>query len=134
MDHKQKFIHINRIEPRENLRDVVLLRINLEKRREAKIRLALTSATSLLSLIALVPVIQYFITEFSQSGFYQYLSILFSDGSSILLYWKELGLSLLESLPTLSITAVLVLVFILFATSKFIIQDSKVIFNKTQLA
>lgn len=45
--------------------------------------------------------------SFWQSGFYQYLQLLWTDQSAIAAYWREFGWSLLESLPTLSLVAVL---------------------------
>lgn len=46
--------------------------------------------------------------SFWQSGFYQYLRLLWTD-QSVLIAWRELGLSLLESLPVVSLVAVLAL-------------------------
>ncbi len=132
--HKEKPVNIERVLPRENLRGMVLAIINAERKRLAKIRLFYTSAFGLVSLLAVVPVTQYFLAEFSQSGFYQYLSLIFSDGSTALANWKELTLSLLESLPVTSMTIILVIIFALVVVTKFIIRDFQIIFNKTQLA
>ncbi|HET8575216.1 MAG TPA: hypothetical protein VFM02_03555 [Candidatus Paceibacterota bacterium] len=48
-------------------------------------------------------------TLLSQSGFSQYFSLIFSDGPEMAMYWKELVLSLVESLPMLGIIVFLAL-------------------------
>jgi len=39
----------------------------------------------------------------AQTGFWQYLSLAFSENGTILSYWKEFAFSLVESLPILSL-------------------------------
>lgn len=125
---------INTIEPKSSLLRIILARINLEKRRLAKIRLLYTSIISLFSLAGFLYTFQYLLGEFSQSGFYQYFSLIFSDGKNILLYWKELSFSLLESLPVTSATMVLGLLLTMMVISKYIISNAKIAFNNKQLA
>ncbi len=120
-------------EPRAELYKIVLERINSEKIRLAKARLVYGSIIGVASVFALVPTWQYFLSEFTQSGFYQYLSLILSDGITSA-YWKELGLTLAESLPVLSITATLCLVFVLLLTLKYLVRDTQVVFIKNQLA
>jgi hypothetical protein len=43
---------------------------------------------------------------FIQSGFYHYLSVIFS-GENVFAYWKELSLSLVESLPIFGLISLL---------------------------
>ena len=45
----------------------------------------------------------YAISEFSKSNFGSYFSIIFSDTGTVALFWRELGLSLIESLPIFGI-------------------------------
>ena len=127
MKDKHKFI-VQRIEPREGLLGFILASIENEKRRLAKIRLLYASATGILSIATLVPMTIYFINQFWQSGFYQYLSLVFSNGGLVATYWKELLLSLAESLPVLSIMAVLILVLVLLTSSKYIIRNTQIAF------
>lgn len=131
-DHKR--ISIQNIEPRDGLYTAVIMRIENQKRKEARFRFVYASTAGILALTLFVPVVQYFISELSKSGFYQYLSLISSDGGTALTYWKEFSLSLAESLPVLSITAVLALVFVLLITLKSVIRDSKTLFNRVQLA
>lgn len=49
----------------------------------------------------------YLYAELAGSRFFTYLGLLFSEGSVVLAHWRELGLSLLESLPLFSFTLTL---------------------------
>src|SRR3989344_3524522 len=76
-------------EPPERLYGNILARIEREKIRAARIRFVLLGTTALASVVALIPAYQYAASEFSQSGFSQYLSIVFSDSGIAVVYWKE---------------------------------------------
>jgi len=70
--------------------------------------------TSIVGAVALfVPVLQSFTTAASQSGFTTYLSLISSDGSYILSSWKDFSLSVLESMPVIETTLILVLTLII---------------------
>ena len=124
----------NSQKPRENLFKLILARIENEKRRMAKIRLIYSGVAGGVSIVALVPMVKFFISDFLQSGFWNYFSLIFSDSGAVLSYWKELGLSLLESLPVLSSAVVLVLVLILLMVGRSAIHNTKLILrNQNQL-
>ena len=62
----------------------------------------------------------YAINAYSGSSFASYFSLIFSDMGSVSLWWKELGLSLLESLPILGTMLVLGSIFlVLWSIRKF---------------
>jgi hypothetical protein len=128
-NYKKLFANIEPILTPKGLNTAILTRIESEKKHTAKIRLWYTSFVSILSLIASVPAIQYFVTEFAKSGFYQYISLIFSDGGSMFLYWKELLLSLAESIPVLSTIAVLAIILVLLESIKYIVKDTRIVFN-----
>src|ERR1035437_2235415 len=58
---------------------------------------------SIFSFVGLVLAAKDFIVEFGRSGFSQYFLSIFSDARLVTTYWKELLLSLADSLPILSI-------------------------------
>lgn len=120
--------NLNQIEPSENLYGIVLSRIEAIKKRTARVRLILLSGATLAALIALVTAFQYLINDFYQSGSYQYLSLLFSDGEAVMAYWQDFTLSLVESLPFMSMTAVLSVTFVLLGSLKFMARDVKTLF------
>lgn len=94
------------------LADGIILKINNKARRHAKVKTLGLSTVSALSIIASVPIISQIITSFTQSGFYNYLSIIFSDGDVAIVYWKEILLTLAESLPVFAIISLLIVLAI----------------------
>ena len=87
--------------------EAVLARIDRARRHSAQLRVAIRSVLGLCSLLVLIPAIQYAGAQFAASGFFSYLS-LFLDGSVVTTYWRDLSLSLLDSLPSIALIAVLV--------------------------
>ena len=86
-------------EPKENLSLDIWTRILKRKKQAIRFRLYAFSSLGIISLFSFVPVFKALFTEFAQSGFSDYLSLAFSNGSSLVVYWKDLALSLVESLP-----------------------------------
>ena len=69
---------------------------------------------SILSLSGSIFSIKILVGQFIKSGFYSYLSLAFSDSGVIATYWKEYTLSLVDSLPVVSLVLSFFLLFILF--------------------
>lgn len=69
---------------------------------------------SVLSLSGSIFSIKSLIGQFTKLGFFDYLSLIFSDGGAIAKYWKEYTLTLANSLPVLSLILSLFLLFVLF--------------------
>jgi hypothetical protein len=63
------------------------------------------------------------INDFTQSGFYEYLSLAFSTKGLLFSYWKEFAFSLAESLPTMSIVLSLALLFIFFLSLRYVMKQ-----------
>ncbi|MFA6585968.1 MAG: hypothetical protein WCS86_02285 [Candidatus Paceibacterota bacterium] len=97
--------------------------ILLRNKRIAYIKLWAFSSIGVASLIGLFPAWQILSNDLTQSGFYEYLSLIFSNGSSITSYWQELSLSIIESLPTMSIVLSLSLIFIILMSIKYIAKQ-----------
>lgn len=68
----------------------------------------------ILSLSGSVFSINSLIVGLKQLGFFNYLSLIFSDGGLIATYWKEYTLSLVDSMPIASLIISLFFLFILF--------------------
>lgn len=117
------------ITPPEGLLERIMARIKKEERVLLIKKVALFSAAALGSLFALIPAFQYALQEFHQSGFYQYLSLLFSDSGVVLVYWKEFAMSLAESLPVLGILVFLSAVFVFLGSVKLAINNIKNIYG-----
>lgn len=71
-----------------------------------------------LSLSGSIFSIRDLITESSKLGFYRYLSLVFSDGGVIATYWREYMLTLVDSLPVVSLILSFTLLFVLFISVK----------------
>ncbi len=132
-DYETLLKKLTRVDPPQRLYGNILVRIETEQKRKIKVQFTLMGIIALCSLGALVPALQYTVRELSQSGFLQYLSLLFSDSAAITLYWKEFTLSLVESFPIFGITTVLSILFISLGLMKFIANNTKTIFMPTQL-
>lgn len=98
--------------PPEALEQRVFLRIREAQVARARARLAIFGFGAVTGLFLSLPAYQYAMSELTTSGFLSYASLLLSDSGMLMLYWKEFGLTLLESLPVFGIllfgTAVLV--------------------------
>lgn len=112
-----------------NLPDKIWRAIAVREAKTSKIKLWVLSFIGLFSLVGLVPAFQMLFRDFTQSGFSEYFSLLFGGGS-LASYWRELALSLAESLPALSIIATLSLFFIFFLSMRYLMKQV----DKNQLA
>jgi len=92
--------------------------------RNARVRLWVVSSVSILSLAGFVFVFSYVGTQMQYSGFTSYLSLL-SSGSAYL-YWKEISLVLLESLPIFGVILLLGTLFTFLGSIKIAIRDLQV--------
>jgi hypothetical protein len=133
-DYEKLFIHLEPPEPPAELLGRIMARIHEEERlKSIKKRLFLFSTTVLVSAIAFIPATNAFWDGFAQSGFLQFISLLFSDFGLIIDDWQNFGLAILESLPVMSITAFLFTAFISLWSLKHLVQAIKVVFNQPQL-
>jgi hypothetical protein len=103
----------------ENVWQAVVLR----DRCIARAKLWTFSVIGFISLVGLIPVLKALLSDFTQSGFSEYLSLAFSSSGLIITYWKDFLLLLAESLPVLSIISSLTLVFIFFLSIKYAMKQ-----------
>jgi hypothetical protein len=75
-------------------------------------------SVSVLSLSGSVFAVKSVIEQFTTTGFYNYLSLAFSDSGIVATYWKEYILSLVDSLPVMSLALSFFLLFVLFISIK----------------
>ncbi len=86
---------------------------------------------SVLSLSGSVFSIKSLIVESTRLGFFEYLSLAFSDSGVIAMYWKEYTLSLADSLPVASLALSFFLLFVLFISIRKVSYQFK---NKLLIA
>jgi hypothetical protein len=116
--------------PSTDLAENVWRTIAVRETRITRMKLWLFSFFGFVSLAGLLPVLKTLSNNFAQSGFYDYVSLLFSDGRSVLTYWKEFAFSLAESLPTLTILLSLTLTFVFFLSVRYAMKQ----ISKNQLS
>ena len=93
----------------KDLSSRIVFRIDQKARKTAIIKAFSMGLISLCSLVASVPLIYNAINAFTQSGFYNYLSIIFSDSDIAITYWREISLTIAESIPVISVVSLLVI-------------------------
>lgn len=120
-----RIVSMDRINLPEGLRTKVFTLIQKEELRRARI-LAFSALVLLFSsMIGGVFAIKYLVQSISQSGFYSYLLLLFSDPDVILTSWKELMLLLAESAPLAAITFFLLALVPLLASVRTLVKNLK---------
>lgn len=107
-DYKKLFSHLPEKKVPEWLVGDAMLQINAKKKKSAVyMRIFLFGSMSFIASIALVLVSREFYSEFSQSGFLQFISLLFSDARVVATYWQDFLMSLAESLPVFATVGIL---------------------------
>lgn len=90
-----------------DLMSQVIERLGQDQKRQARRNFFVFGLVDIFSAMVLVSSSFYLFKLIASSGFYNYLSLLWSDGGMISLYWHELLLSLIESLPVLGLIVLL---------------------------
>ncbi|HVU06695.1 MAG TPA: hypothetical protein VHE10_02835 [Candidatus Paceibacterota bacterium] len=101
------FSGIANIEAPGSLRESVRARVAVIERRAWIFRFSGLAGLALVSVSGFVASCAYVYQAVAASGFIQYVSLIFSDGTDVLAFSKELSLSMLESLPAFGIALVL---------------------------
>ena len=97
----------------------VMNRVHHTRLIRARIRFAIHGTITLGASLTLVPTIHYAITEASQSGFTEYLSLALSDSSTVFNNLKIFSLSIIESAPMIgSIACLTILAIIIYSGQK----------------
>lgn len=120
--------HLTPVEPGGDFCEAVLLRVHAIERRTARLRFMVLGSMTLASILALVPAYRFAATEFTQTGFREYLSVLFSDSATVLSYWHELLFLLAESFPVLAITLLLFVAFVLLGSLRLALINARIAF------
>ncbi|MFA5840968.1 MAG: hypothetical protein WC847_01690 [Candidatus Paceibacterota bacterium] len=97
--------------------------ITIRENHKNNIKLWSSAFLGIISIAGLIPAFKILLGDLAQSGFYEYFSLVFSDGTTVLSYWKEFIFSITESLPTMSIILSLSLIFTLFLSIKYVARQ-----------
>lgn len=88
-------------------------------------RLVIFSIVFIGSVLALIPTFQMAKTGMAESGLIQFFSLLFSDFGTVINYWQSFVLTILESLPVMSLVAFLAAFFVFLESIKFLAREMK---------
>lgn len=117
------------IEPPTGLLEKILKSIHAQERLLALRRVALFSVFFIGSIIGLFPTFNMLLSDFNQSGFLQFFSLVFSDFSTIVTYWKSFIIILLETLPAISLALFLTVVLTFLQSIKSLTHEYKQYFR-----
>ncbi len=118
-EYKDLFAFDKNLTLPEDLLSSVLERVRFEQKKSARRELIFVGGAAVGSFVGLIPAFSYFVSTFIASSFYQYTSVILSEGMGALTFWKEIVLSLAESLPIFSIVIFLaVLVVFLWSLAR----------------
>lgn len=133
-DYEKLFARLAPHEPPAWLLNKIFTRIRLEEEIfSVRKRLVLFSSLALVSVAAFVPVIRLCAAEFTQSGFYQFIALFFSDAGAVAANWQDFGMALFESLPATSSVALFATMMMFLWSSKHLAQAMKIIFYSPQV-
>ncbi|MFA5000699.1 MAG: hypothetical protein WC531_00520 [Candidatus Paceibacterota bacterium] len=96
-----------------DLAGLTLARLEREQKKRARRNLLIFGAVDIFSVVGLVTAGLSLVNLLASSSFYNYLSLLWSDSGTLALYWQELLLSLVESLPFLGLTVFLAIILVM---------------------
>lgn len=132
-NYQQLFAHLSSPQPPNDLFDKIMLRLESEKKLSAtKRHFFIFSVIMAISAISFIPVLKMMQNELSQTGFFNFVSLIYSDFGLIVSYWQYYSFSLLESLPTTSLIVLSIVSLIFLQSVKSFFQDVKIIFYQNR--
>lgn len=125
-NYEKLFSRLKPLDPPAGLLERIINRIQTERNLlTVKRRLVIFSIGFIGSIAAFVPVFKMVYQGFAESGFMQFLSLLFSDTGVILTYFGNFLSSLLETLPVTGLLAFSVILLIFLESLKLLSKEVK---------
>jgi hypothetical protein len=119
MKNKNIITTISAIEPPMHLKGVILARIEREGRKRQMRRKMLLMGGFMVSGIGAISSLAFFGREILASDFWSIASLAFSDLGTVVGHWQDYAFSLLETLPVVSIIAILVPIVAMLLLTKY---------------
>lgn len=133
-NNSRKFVsNLNSPELPDDLLEKVMLRIRHRQIQLARLRLSGFAALFFASIAALVPAWKMMSAGSVESGFFQFLSLIYSNIGAVATNWKVFGMTLLESLPALEIATLSIVVFVLLISIRFFAKNFKSVLRLNQV-
>ncbi len=111
--YKQLFAFIPEQNISSEIETRVMIRIEHSRTIQARVYFLLHMSIIFVAIGICIPVVHSFIVSASQSGFDSYVSLLSSDGLYVLSSWRDLGLSIIESIPIIETTTFIGLILVI---------------------
>jgi hypothetical protein len=127
-DYEKLFSHLRQPKVPDSLLSGIITSIRRAERRRAAERLILFFPLSIGSLIALYFTFRSTWAASAESGFFSYLSLLFSDFQVVITHWQNYSLSLLETLPAISISLSLASILLLINFIRLFVREARNIY------
>lgn len=115
------------IQPPSGLLEKILKRIHKEERFLVFRKNIMFSVTLAGSLAGIIPSFRMLLSDFSNSGFFNFFSLIFSDFSVVTTYWQSFTIILLETLPAMSLAIFLAVLLTFLQSFKFLMKNIKII-------
>ena len=134
MNNYQKLLNnLSNSQATEGLYRAVISRVATEQNHSARKQFILAFGSLAASVVAAVSAILVLLASLTQSGFWKFVSLAFSDGGTVMTYWKEFSMSLLESFSMPEMIVSLVCVFAVILSLKFLLKNKNAFSNNLQL-
>jgi hypothetical protein len=113
------------IEPPKGLLEKIIKRIRREERLLVLRRVLIFSTTLICSVFGFIPATNMLLSDSNQSGFLRFFSLIFSDFSTVATYWQSFSLALLQTLPVISVVALLAILFVFLQSLRLLLRNIK---------
>ncbi len=128
--YQDLFSYLPSAEPSDGLFDKITARLKAERQLLVlKRRLAVYFFAQGGSAAVFIFVIKMAMINLNESGFIKFFALIFSDAQIVLTYWQNFLMSLLETLPVLSLLALLVTALIFLELLKLLAKNLKIFFT-----
>jgi len=130
-DYEKLFTNLTPKAPPSGLFGKIISRIQRERQfLTMRNRLIVLSLGVVASFLAFIPAFNAVQSDFAQSGIMNFVSLLSYDFMAVIAVWNDFALSILESLPIVSITIFFTVTFVFLLSVKILMQDISSIFTK----
>jgi hypothetical protein len=132
-NYEKLFAKIKPNEPFPGLLETVVNRIEKERGISIRRRIFIFTASAIFSVIAFIPAFQSVHSEFVDSGFTRFFSLLFSDFEIVVAYWQSFAMSLLETLPIMGLLVLTSVSLIFLESMRLLVKNINIITSSKKL-
>jgi hypothetical protein len=116
-DFKRLFSLLTPVQPSFDLENLIVSHIRNRAAKARRLRVGFFVSLDVVSLVSLIWLTVYVGNLIGQSGFYNYLALVWLDSSYLSAIWYDLLSSLVESLPVVGLAGFLSVLAVFFLSS-----------------